>query len=119
MRIFSSSLIALSFALALCACEKKEAEPPAAEESDVDAGRALAQRYCASCHAIGPDGTSPVVAAPPFREIVKRFPPENLAEALAEGIQVSHKGVVQMPEVTLEPEQVDDFIAYLKTLETK
>jgi cytochrome c len=117
MRYFTS--ISLVLMLLLCACEKEKSKQPETEGADPDAGRLLAEKYCQSCHAIGPEGSSTVVAAPPFREIVKRFKPEDLEEALAEGIQVSHKGVVQMPEVTLEPDQVDDFVAYLKTLETK
>ena len=119
MRFVSFSTMFLALALALCACEKKKSEEPESNQGDSDEGRALAERYCQSCHAIGEEGASTVVAAPPFREIVKRIKPEDLQEALAEGIQVSHSGVVQMPEITLEPDQVDDFIAYLKTLEAK
>jgi mono/diheme cytochrome c family protein len=118
MRYLFVCTLNLALALALCACEKDKKQA-GVEGADPEAGRVLAERYCQSCHAVGPEGTSSVVAAPPFREIVKRFPPEDLQEALAEGIQVSHKGVVQMPEVTLDPDQVDDFIAYLKTLQTK
>jgi mono/diheme cytochrome c family protein len=118
--MFKFSIISLGLALALClcACEKKEKQPQN-ESGDPEAGRALAEQYCQRCHAIGPEGTSTVAAAPPFREIVKRYPPESLEESLAEGTQVSHKGTVQMPEVTFEADQVDDFIAYLKSLETK
>lgn len=100
-------------ALLVTACSEKE------ETGDAAAGRALAERNCQSCHAIGATGESPVAEAPSFREIVKRWPPEYLAESLAEGLDVPHKGKVDMPTFSFEPKQIDDLIAYLNTLEPK
>lgn len=85
-----------------------------AQEPQIDRGRALAQANCARCHAIGAEGESPLTQAPPFRSLHRRYPVENLAEALAEGIKVAHP----MPEFRLEPGQIEDLIAYLKSLET-
>jgi cytochrome c len=76
-------------------------------------GQALAQANCARCHAIGPTGESPLSKAPPFRILHRRYPVENLAEGFAEGIKVAHP----MPEFRLQPGQIDDLIAYLKSLE--
>jgi cytochrome c len=106
--------LAAALSLALSSCGKEQPEPPT---GDAASGRAIVERNCQSCHAIGPEGASPVADAPPFRELVKRWPPENLAEALGEGIDVAHNGKVQMPEFELEPEQIDDLIAYLETLQ--
>lgn len=90
----------------------------AAQEADTDAmiaeGRAIAEQRCASCHAIGPDGESPEPTAPAFRALSQRYPVEDLQEALAEGITTGHP---EMPEVVLEPEQIDAFIAYLKSVQ--
>jgi 3-polyprenyl-4-hydroxybenzoate decarboxylase len=44
----------------------------------------------------------------------RRYPIQNLAEAFAEGVRVAHP----MPEFRLEPNQIDDLIAYLKSLES-
>ncbi len=52
--------------------------------------------------------------APPFRDLHKRYPVENLQEALGEGIATGH---VAMPEFRFEPKQVDEIIDYLKKLE--
>lgn len=79
-----------------------------------EAGRALAQANCARCHAIGTTGASPFAGAPAFRDIHRRYPVEQLAEALAEGIGTGHPA---MPEFQLEPAQVADLLAYLRTLE--
>jgi mono/diheme cytochrome c family protein len=47
----------------------------------------------------------------------ERYNVENLAEALAEGIVVGHTGRRQMPQFVLSPAEIDDLIAYLKSLE--
>jgi cytochrome c len=81
---------------------------------DVAAGRAFVEEKCASCHAIGPSGASPLERAPPFRTLHERYPVESLAEGLAEGIVTGHP---EMPQFVLEPEEIDAVIAYLKSLE--
>ena len=85
----------------------------AAEPGNAGRGHAFAEANCSRCHAVGLDGTSPQPQAPLFRDLATRWPPENLAEALAEGIVVGHS---PMPEFVLEPDQIDDFIAYFKVL---
>ncbi|MDA0704467.1 MAG: cytochrome c [Proteobacteria bacterium] len=85
----------------------------AAEKGNAERGHAFAEANCARCHAVALDGASPLAEAPPFRIVATRWPPENLAEALAEGIRVGH---TPMPEFVLDPDQIDDFIAYLEVL---
>jgi len=84
-----------------------------AQNSPIERGRALAQANCMGCHAIGPIGESRSPKPPPFRNLHQRYPVENLGEAFAEGIKVAHP----MPEFRLEPGQIEDLIAYLKSLE--
>jgi mono/diheme cytochrome c family protein len=69
---------------------------------------------CSKCHAIGLHGGSPLPVAPPFRTLHLRYPVEDLAKSLAEGIVTSHP---TMPQFRLDPAQVNDVIAYLKSLE--
>jgi len=87
---------------------------PALAQGNPQVGRRLAEANCARCHAIGRVGESPLPIAPPFRALHTRYPVEDLAEALAEGIVVGHP---TMPEFRLDPDQIDNLIAYLKTLE--
>jgi mono/diheme cytochrome c family protein len=89
----------------------------AALDTAVERGRAYAERSCSVCHAIGLTGASAYPPAPPFRTLHERYPVEDLAEALAEGISVSHRGPRQMPEFRLSAPMIDDFLAYLKSLE--
>jgi cytochrome c len=77
-------------------------------------GLTFVRTNCASCHSIDRVSESPLRVAPPFRTLHLKYPVENLAESLAEGIVTGHP---TMPEFRLDPGQVRDVIAYLKTLE--
>jgi cytochrome c len=82
--------------------------------SSPEQGKRLALTYCVKCHAIDRVSPSPFKPAPPFRDLHKRYPVETLQEALGEGIATGHPA---MPEFRFDPDQVGDFIAFLKTLE--
>ena len=88
--------------------------PALAQDGRPQAGRAFAEANCARCHAIGPTGASALPAAPAFRDLHRRYPVDQLAEALAEGIGTGHAA---MPEFQLAPPQIAYLLAYLKTLE--
>jgi cytochrome c len=77
-------------------------------------GFTLARANCARCHSIDRVTASPLAIAPPFRTLHKKYPVENLEEALAEGISTGHP---TMPEFRFDPGQAADLISYLKTLE--
>jgi mono/diheme cytochrome c family protein len=76
-------------------------------------GRIFVQTNCSQCHSVDKVTASPLKVAPPMRTLHERYPVENLAESLAEGIRTGHP---TMPEFRLDPGQVADVIAYLKTL---
>ncbi|WP_072392226.1 cytochrome c [Hyphomicrobium sp. CS1GBMeth3] len=95
-------------ALALLMAETASAQP-----DRVELGRQALESRCSRCHAIGAEGASPHSEAPPFRDVVKRYPPEALEESLAEGIASGHP---DMPEFVLAPEEIDGVVAYLNTL---
>ena len=90
------------------------AQPAAAWDRQAERGRALARRDCAACHAIARTGASPLRRAPPFRTLHERYPVEDRAEALAEGIRTGHP---TMPEFRFDPDEAEALIAYLKSLE--
>lgn len=77
-------------------------------------GQRLAESRCASCHGIGPTGASPRPPAPPFRDLHRRYPVDQLAESLAEGIVTGHPG---MPEISFDRAEIEAFLAYLRSLE--
>ena len=82
----------------------------------VQRGTTFAQANCERCHSIDKVSPSSFPSAPPFRTLHVRYPVENLAESLAEGIVTGH---ANMPEFRLDVGQVGDFIAFLKSLESK
>jgi cytochrome c len=77
-------------------------------------GLVFVRTNCARCHSIDRVSNSTLPVAPPFRSLHERYPVENLQESLAEGIITGHPS---MPEFRLDPDQITDVIAYLKTLE--
>lgn len=87
--------------------------PAASQPSPEDRGRHALETRCARCHAIGLVGESSHPEAPPFREVMGRYPPEELEEALAEGITSGHP---DMPEFILSPDEIADVVRYLHTL---
>jgi mono/diheme cytochrome c family protein len=85
----------------------------AQSEANIQAGREIAGKFCARCHAIGIKGKSTHPSAPPFRDIVAKGNVENLEEALGEGIIVGHP---DMPQFQFGPHEVGALSAYLKSL---
>lgn len=101
-------------ALALASLCIAATHSPAQESGRIQRGRVFAETNCSRCHAVGRVGPSPLRIAPPFRELHTRYPIEDLAEALSEGIVTGHP---TMPEFQLDIAQIGDLIAYLKSLE--
>ncbi len=89
------------------------ADSPGVQPS-VQRGRTFAQTNCARCHAIDRVSPSPLAVAPPFRELHRRYPVETLSEAFAEGIYTGHP---TMPAFQLDPDQINDLLSFLKSLE--
>lgn len=76
-------------------------------------GQQFAARGCSGCHAIGSAGASPLAAATPFREIVHRYPLDQLEARFAAGLVTSHP---TMPPFTFRASEIDDLMAYLETV---
>jgi mono/diheme cytochrome c family protein len=77
-------------------------------------GKTFALTNCARCHATDRVSPSPLAVAPPFRDLHRRYPIETLSEAFAEGIYTGHP---TMPAFQLDPDQINDLLSFLKSLE--
>lgn len=98
----------------------------AEEGASVTAGRAVAQRYCATCHAVA-GGESPLGDAPPFAHLQFRYGAGGLAELLEKGmikdrprsldpgVRLLHP---RMPAFPLTDDEVVALADYLRTFET-
>lgn len=115
--VFSSLVGALLVAVAAGAAHALEPDVVDKLEAEqrrlADVGRAIVSEHCARCHAIGMKDESPHAEAPPFRIVVDRYPSEDLAEALAEGLVSGHP---DMPVFQFSVPQIEGFIAYLDDL---
>ena len=101
--------LALAALAASISLADAQAQNPSAQR-----GLTFVRTNCARCHAIDKVSPSPLSAAPPFRTLHQRYPVDSLAEAMAEGIITGHPS---MPEFRLEPDQISDVLAFLRTLE--
>lgn len=88
----------------------------AAAKAAILRGHDFVAANCGRCHAVERKGDSPLSQAPHFRDLAKRYPLEDLAEALSEGIVTGHK---DMPQFQLDQGQVADVIAYMKSLKPR
>ena len=119
IRIVSIAL-ACAFLAGGSVSHQAQIQPPAGPEQAagiaaeaIERGRLLTSTACAGCHATGATGPSPMADATPFREIVHRYPLDQLEEAFAEGLVTAHPA---MPEYIFRASEIDDLIAWLETL---
>jgi mono/diheme cytochrome c family protein len=107
----SAAIAGLAFA-ALCSPVRAHA----AEKSLIDKGEVLVKKNCSPCHAIGKEGDSPHKEAPPFRTLSAKYPIDDLAESLAEGIVSGHP---DMPIFVFGPHEVEAVIQYLGSIQAQ
>ena len=84
------------------------AEDPSAEE-----GRGLAEANCATCHSLEAEGASPLAAAPPFRDVAKRYTEEELMDGLMDGLPVRHEA---MPDWDMTEDQAIALSLFIMSL---
>jgi mono/diheme cytochrome c family protein len=99
------SLSAIVLAAALAAAPTPPLGP--------DRGRHVAERDCAACHAVGPQGRSPNGGAPPFRELSLRYNPISLEAALH---RLARQGHFEMPRGRVSDADAEDLAAYIGSL---
>jgi len=119
MKFALAQFIPVVAAIALLGGCADTAEPPlpaplSVEQASTERGHELAEHFCSTCHAIAATGESRHPVAPPFRTLSRNYPVNDLAEAFAEGILVGHR---DMPEFRFEPNQIDDLVNYLQSVQ--
>ena len=86
----------------------------AAEQTLVNKGEVIVKQNCSRCHAIGKEGDGPHPQAPPLRTLSRKYPIEDIAESLAEGIVSGHP---DMPIFVFDPHDVEAIIQYLQSIQ--
>lgn len=79
-------------------------------QDSVEHGRALVAQYCSGCHAVGAEGESPNLQAPPFRALSERYPIDALEETFVDAINTGHP---EMPVFEASPEQIGAILDYI------
>jgi mono/diheme cytochrome c family protein len=97
--------------LALCLLFGGMASPAQSQIADAAAGEAYAEKVCAQCHAIHRTGLSPEPTATPFRDVANT--PGMTGVALRVWLSTPHR---TMPNIGIEPQDMDNIIAYILTL---
>jgi cytochrome c len=77
-------------------------------------GRALLKEFCASCHAIGKTGGSPMRSAVPFRTLGRSFDLDEFPRLLRRGISSTHPA---MPEFKFGEDDAHAVTAYLRSIQ--
>lgn len=103
-----SLMTCLAITLSLVAFPAQAQLEPAAQR-----GQTFAKVHCAQCHSIDKVSESPLRIAPPFRELLERYPADDLRAAFLEGIVTKHP---TMPQYRLELDQAANLIAFIKAL---
>lgn len=95
----------------------------AAESADIEAGKALYEQRCAPCH--GPDGkaNTPTAQAlqPPPRDhtdgvYMNGLSDNHLFRVIKEGGPAVGKSPIMPPQFDLKDDQLNDVVAFLRTL---
>jgi mono/diheme cytochrome c family protein len=74
-------------------------------------GRQLADRWCASCHLVGPEQREALADVPSFASVARR---EDLAESLLAAFLTSPHP--PMPNMSLSRQEIADVLAYIRSL---
>jgi cytochrome c len=88
----------------------EESEPSPLERH----GRALVDRMCSQCHAIGKSGRSPHIGAPALRELDRRLDLDSFVERLREGLMVGHP---DMPTFRFTREDARALMLYVRSIQ--
>jgi mono/diheme cytochrome c family protein len=102
----------------MLAASSSGAQAAPADAQLLKRGRAIAEKNCGRCHAVGARGESANPKSPPFRYLSRKYPLHNLEEALGEGIVVGHEGV-EMPQFRLSAAQIEALLAYLGSIQKR
>jgi mono/diheme cytochrome c family protein len=84
-----------------------------AQDADIEAGAAYANKVCAACHAVlANEQISPLPQAPTFQSVADT--PGMTEMALTVWLQSSHP---TMPNIVLEPDDLRNVVAYIRSLD--
>jgi len=113
----TSRVVAVSAALALALSAPvvviAGAMPFSTHDPAAERGARVAARECSGCHAVDLQGASPKPAAPPFRDVRRRYNEISLGREFEAISQVGH---YEMPPKPISKADSEDLIAFIESL---
>ena len=104
------------FCLALFASiPATEAQSSSASDPYFERGLALVRHNCGACHAVESTGGSTHPDAPPFRDLLQRYPIDALEESFIDSIYSQHP---DMPVFSVTSEQLDAILYYIAVIQS-
>lgn len=85
----------------------------ASDAAMISSGRKVAERECASCHAIDRTSASPNRDAPPLRDVLAMYDPDQLAYRFIDAMRVGHD---DMPLFDFDVRSADALVAYIQSI---
>ena len=113
MRLLAG-IVPLRLIAALVAYAALASAAAAQEITQIDRGRALVERMCTECHAVGAAGKSSHPSAPPFRLLRRLLDFESFVARLREGLMVAHP---DMPAFRFNRQEASAIAAYLLSIQ--
>ncbi len=97
--------------LMICSFSK----PALALDAEQQRGKALLEKMCGQCHAIGEKGASPHVDAPPFRNFAEdKLYDNDFGQRLQDGLTTIHP---DMPTFRFTRTEAEATVNYLKAIQ--
>ena len=106
--------IAIAGLITFASINSAQAQTAPSPDALFERGKALVKENCTQCHAIEAKGKSSHAEAPPFRELLKRYPIDALEEGFADRIYSTHP---DMPVFKVNPEQLDTILYYIASIQ--
>jgi hypothetical protein len=78
--------------------------------------KALLERMCGQCHAVGRVGRSPHIDAPPFRTFGEKLYDEDFGQRLQDGLFTIHP---DMPTFHFSREDAESAVNYLRSIQVQ
>lgn len=91
-------------------------EPGHALDREQRHGKALLEKECARCHAVGKTGQSPVNEAPPFRTFGDKLYDTDFEQRLQDGLTTLHR---DMPTFRFSRDDAEAAVNYLKAIQSR
>jgi mono/diheme cytochrome c family protein len=92
------------------------AAPGYTREGGLPRGKALLERMCGQCHAVGRPGRSPHLDAPPFRDFGEKLYDEDFTQRLQDGLSTIHP---DMPTFHFSREDGEAAVDYLRSIQAR